>query len=112
VDLAVDTTAIPSVIRQAIDVVIPGGAAALVGIPAPDAQIPVTLLDLLVKNVTLKPVVEGDANPKTFVPKLLALHAAGKFPFDRLIKKYPFAQINEAINATETGEVVKPVLTF
>jgi aryl-alcohol dehydrogenase/geraniol dehydrogenase (NAD+) len=112
VDLAIDTTAIPAVIRQAIDCVIPGGAVGLVGIPAPDAQIPVTLLDLLVKNVSLKPVVEGDANPKTFVPKLLALHAAGKFPFERLITKYKFDQINEAIKATESGEVVKPVLTF
>jgi aryl-alcohol dehydrogenase/geraniol dehydrogenase (NAD+) len=64
------------------------------------------------KNVTLKPVVEGDANPQTFVPKMLALHAAGKFPFDRLITEFPFAQINEAMLATERGEVIKPVLVF
>jgi Zn-dependent alcohol dehydrogenase len=112
VDHAVDTTAIPSVIRQAMDCVRGGGILALVGIPAPDAAIPATLLDLLMKNVTLKPVVEGDANPQTFVPKMLALHAAGKFPFDRLITEFPFAQINEAMLATERGEVIKPVLVF
>jgi aryl-alcohol dehydrogenase/geraniol dehydrogenase (NAD+) len=112
VDHAVDTTAIPTVIRQAIDSVQPGGAVALVGIPAPEAAVPVTLLELLVKNVSLKPVVEGDANPKTFVPNLLALQAAGKFPFERLITRYPFSQLNEAIKATETGEVIKPVLIF
>jgi Zn-dependent alcohol dehydrogenase len=112
VDHAIDTTAIPAVIRQAMDCVRGGGILALVGIPAPDAVIPATLLDLLMKNVTLKPVVEGDANPQTFVPKMLALHAAGKFPFDKLITKFPFAQINEAMQATERGEVVKPVLVF
>jgi Zn-dependent alcohol dehydrogenase len=112
VNHAIDTTAIPSVIRQAIDAVSPGGVAALVGIPAPEAAVPATLLDLLVKNVTLKPVVEGDANPQTFVPKMLALQAAGKFPFERLITTYPFDQINIAVKATESGEVIKPVLIF
>jgi aryl-alcohol dehydrogenase/geraniol dehydrogenase (NAD+) len=112
VNYAVDTTAIPAVIGQAINCVLSGGAVGLVGIPAPDAAIPATLLDLLVKNVTLKPVVEGDANPQTFIPKMLALQAAGKFPFDRLITKFPFASINEAMHAAETGDVIKPVLTF
>jgi aryl-alcohol dehydrogenase/geraniol dehydrogenase (NAD+) len=112
VDRAIDTTALPAVIGQAINCILPGGVIALVGIPAPDAQIPLTLLDLLVKNVTLQPVVEGDANPQAFVPKLLALYAQGKFPFDRLITKFPFAHINQAIEAAERGEVVKPVLTF
>ena len=112
VNHAVDTTAIPAVIGQAVNCVLSGGTVALVGIPAPDAAIPATLLDLLVKNVTLKPVVEGDANPQTFVPRMLALHQQGKFAFDRLISKFPFAQINEAIHATESGKVVKPVLVF
>jgi aryl-alcohol dehydrogenase/geraniol dehydrogenase (NAD+) len=112
VNHAIDTTAIPAVIGPAINCVLSGGTVGLVGIPAPDAAIPATLLDLLVKNVTLKPVVEGDANPQTFIPKMLALQAQGKFPFDRLITKFPFAQINEAMHAAESGEVIKPVLTF
>jgi len=112
VNHAVDTTAIPAVIGQAINSVMSGGAVGLVGIPTPEAAIPATLLDLLVKNVTLKPVVEGDADPQTFVPRMLALHAAGKFPFDRLITRFPFSQINEAMHASECGDVVKPVLIF
>jgi Zn-dependent alcohol dehydrogenase len=112
VNHAVDTTAIPAVIGQAINSVVAGGAVGLVGIPSPQAAIPATLLDLLVKNITLKPIVEGDANPQAFVPRLLALHAAGKFPFDRLITKFPFSEINEAMDATARGDVVKPVLIF
>jgi aryl-alcohol dehydrogenase/geraniol dehydrogenase (NAD+) len=112
VDLALDTTALPTVIGQALQCILPGGSLGLVGIPRPEATLPVTLLDLLVKNVTLRPIVEGDANPQVFIPKLLGLYEQGKFPFDRLIKKYPFAQINEAMDAAEQGEVVKPVLIF
>jgi Zn-dependent alcohol dehydrogenase len=111
-DFALDTTAIPAVIGQALNCVLPGGSLGLIGIPHPEAAVPVTLLDLLVKNVTLRPIVEGDANPQTFVPRLLALYQQGRFPFDRLIVKYPFEKINEAMHDAEQGNVVKPVLIF
>lgn len=57
-------------------------------------------------------VVEGDSDPQQFMPYLLELHAAGKFPFDRLVKTFPFAAINEAIEAATAGHVIKPVLIF
>jgi aryl-alcohol dehydrogenase/geraniol dehydrogenase (NAD+) len=112
VDLALDTTAIPVVVQQALNCVSTGGALGLIGIPGPESPIPATLLDLLLKNVALRPIVEGDANPQTFIPKLLSLYEQGKFPFDRLIAKYPFAEINEAMHAAERGDVIKPVLIF
>ncbi|HYF24407.1 MAG TPA: NAD(P)-dependent alcohol dehydrogenase [Baekduia sp.] len=61
---------------------------------------------------TLTGVIEGDADPQTFIPQMIELHEQGKFPFEKLIKTFPFAQINEAIAASEAGEVVKPVLVF
>jgi Zn-dependent alcohol dehydrogenase len=112
VDHALDTTAISAVVGQALNCVMPGGTLGLIGIPAPTEAIPATLLDLLVKNVTLKSIVEGDANPQDFVPKMLALYKRGKFPFDKLITKFPFEKINEAMHASEKGEVIKPVLVF
>jgi Zn-dependent alcohol dehydrogenase len=36
----------------------------------------------------------------------------GKFPFDRLITMFPFGQVNEALEASASGEVIKPVLVF
>lgn len=112
VNHVVDTTGLTNVVGQAINCILPGGIVGLIGIPAPDAAVPATMLDLLVKNVTLRPIIEGDANPQTFVPQMLELYKKGKFPFDKLITKYPFERINEAMLASEKGEVVKPVLIF
>ena len=56
-------------------------------------------------------IVEGDSNPDEFIPELVALHAAGKFPYDRLISTRPFNEINEAIAAQHGGEAIKVVLT-
>src|SRR3989344_3323192 len=50
------------------------------------------------------PVIEGGRDPQTFIPELIAHHAAGRFPFDRLIKTFPLAEINEALAAQARGE--------
>ena len=55
-------------------------------------------------------IVEGSANPDTFIPKLIDLHLAGLFPFDRMIRFYPFEQINEAIADSAAGRAIKPIL--
>ena len=34
------------------------------------------------------------------------------FPFDKLVTKYPFAQINQAVEDQAAGRVIKPVFTF
>ncbi len=57
-------------------------------------------------------VVEGDAIPKLFLPKLLEYYRAGQFPFDKLIKFYPFEKINEAFEESNAGVCIKAVLTM
>lgn len=59
---------------------------------------------------TLIGVVEGDAVSKLFLPKLLEFYRAGKFPFDKLIKFYPFEKINEAFEESNAGVCIKAVL--
>lgn len=109
---ALDTTGLPKVIANAIDCIMSGGKLGLLGIANPEAAIPATLLDLLIKNISLKPIAEGDANPQEFIPQMLALYREGKFPFEKLISTFPFESINEAMEAAETGKAIKPVLIF
>ena len=47
-----------------------------------------------------------------FIPKLIEYYREGRFPFDKLIKFYPFEQINEAFEASNKGECIKAVLTM
>ena len=57
-------------------------------------------------------LVEGDAVPQEFIPKLLRLHAKGRFPFEKLLRHYDFQHINQAIEDSSSGATIKPVLTF
>ncbi len=57
-------------------------------------------------------MIQGDADPHVFIPRLIELYTAGLFPFDRLEKFYRFAEINEAMDDSRKGRTVKPVLLF
>lgn len=111
-DFSVDTTAVPAVLRQALEVLGPKGVCGFVGGAAPGTQLPVDVRDMMLKGKTLRGIVEGDADPDTFIPALIDLHLRGRLPVHRLVRTYPFAQINQAIADSLAGLTVKPILTF
>jgi aryl-alcohol dehydrogenase/geraniol dehydrogenase (NAD+) len=112
VDYALDTTGIPAIMTTASEVLLPNGQLGLIGIPPPDAMVPLNIMSIYARGLSLKCIVEGDSDPQVFIPQLIDLYKSGKLPFDRLIKKFPFDQINEAMAASESGEVIKPVIVF
>ncbi|WP_030623043.1 NAD(P)-dependent alcohol dehydrogenase [Streptomyces sclerotialus] len=107
-DHAIDTTGRPSVISHAIASLRRRGELALVGIGTADFP----TLPVMTKGLRLHGVTEGDADPATAVPQLAALYQEGKLPIDRLITRFPFADIEKAARAAATGQVIKPVLIF
>jgi aryl-alcohol dehydrogenase/geraniol dehydrogenase (NAD+) len=111
-EYAIDTTGIPAVIGTAIDALLPNGQLGLIGVPPPEAPLPGPMMTSYVKGLGIKNIVEGDSDPKQFIPELVALHRAGRLPVDRLVQLFPFEQINEAMTASENGTVIKPVLVF
>ena len=66
--------------------------------------------DLMKMSKSLIGVVEGDSNPKVFIPELLAYYKAGRFPFDKLITFYDFDDIGKAIEDSHSGKAIKAVL--
>jgi len=108
---SLECVGVPKLLEQAIAVLGPRGVCGLLGVSAPGATANVEM-GVLLSGRTVMGIIEGDADPKTFVPQMLDWYRAGQFPFDRLIRTYPFADINRAVEDMEYGRVVKPVLTF
>jgi aryl-alcohol dehydrogenase len=67
---------------------------------------------VMLQGLTIRGIVQGDSVPDVFIPRLIDLHLAGRFPFDKFVTKYPFEQINQAVDEQAAGKVVKPVFTF
>jgi aryl-alcohol dehydrogenase len=111
-DYAIDTTAATPVVEQLLESLAIRGVLGLIGVPAdPEAVFSIGLFQTPLLGLTIRGIVEGDAEPQTFIPYLLDLHRQGKFPFEKLITTMPLAQINEAVAAQLRGEVLKVVLT-
>ncbi|SDL00833.1 aryl-alcohol dehydrogenase [Nocardioides sp. YR527] len=111
VDYTIETTAVPALLRQAVDCLNQGGTCGLIGAAALGTEASLDMSTLLFgRSVT--GIVEGDSVPQEFIPRLIDLYQQGRFPFDRLVRTYDFADIEKAVHDAETGEVLKPVLTF
>lgn len=105
---SVDTTGVPSVVLQSLQALRPLGTVAVIGI-TPEVNIDIND-DLMSEGKTMKGVIEGDSVPNVFIPQLIEYYKAGLFPYDKLVKFYKFDEINEAFEASKSGEVIKPIL--
>jgi aryl-alcohol dehydrogenase len=104
VDYVLEITGVPSMYQTAVKVLNPQGTLALIATPNGGAS-----WSQGRKSIG---IIQGDAVPQTFIPKMIAFHEAGQFPFDRLIKFYDFHEINRAIADAKRGDTIKPVLSI
>jgi len=110
VDFVLNTTDRLEVYQQGLSCLGTKGVFAFV--TSPGGDLPVRLSDLMLGGRSIRGVVQGDSEPRTFIPRLIELHRQGRFPLERLITTYPFDQIAQALHDSETGVAIKPVLTF
>lgn len=106
-DHALDATNVPDLCRAAFESLRSGGTYAHVGGGGTTLEIDTSLL---LAGRTIRGVVQGDSFPAEFIPELLELHRAGRFPFDRLITEYELDDINQAVQDMHDGAAIKPIL--
>jgi aryl-alcohol dehydrogenase len=112
VQFSFDTTGSPAVARGALDAASAAGGTVLVcGAPPPGTEIAVDIQGILPGKV-LRGVTMGDAVAGELIPQLVALHAEGKLPVEKLQKRYSIHEIQNAADDMHHGVTVKPVIIF
>lgn len=109
VDYVLEITALPEMLKLAVDILAPCGTAGQIGGGVPGAEAPISMSRLLLGR-TVRGIIQGDSIPRIFVPKLIEMYRRGQFPFDRLVRFYDFAEINQAVADAASGETIKPIL--
>lgn len=112
VDYAFDTTGLPAVQAAVMGALAPKGVFGIVGISPPGTPLPGDVNTAMTFGHSVKGIIEGDSDPDVFLPELMDHFRAGRLPFDRMIRTFPFDQINEAIAAQHHGECIKVVLVM
>jgi len=110
VNCALDTTGRADSYHLALACLATKGRFAFVTVPA--GRFEPNLAMIMRGGLSVRGIVQGDSVPDSFIPRLIELQSNGSFPFDRLVTKYPFEQVNQAIDDQASGKVVKPVFTF
>jgi aryl-alcohol dehydrogenase len=110
-DMVVDTSGYLPIVETSVSMVGNLGRIGLIGVPgALDAVLPVPIMQWLTIGGTVRGIVEGDSDPKVFLPELIAHHAAGRLPLEKFTKTYRLEEINQAIDDAHHGKCIKAVL--
>lgn len=110
VDFAFDTSTISAVMLDAIASLAPRGTFGYAAAPDDTGGTLAVPMRPLMQGRKIVGVMEGNSNPEVFIPQLIEYHMQGKFPFDRLVRFYPFDEIDQAFHDSEAGTTIKPVL--
>jgi len=106
---AVDTSAVPTALRQAVECLMPAATCVLLGSARKGTEVALEM-PFVQQGRIVRGVVQGDSVPRQFIPELVDLIMAGKFPIEKMITFYDFADIERAARESAAGTVIKPVL--
>jgi aryl-alcohol dehydrogenase len=106
---AVETSALPDVLRTGIEVLLPGGTCILLGSArkGTDASFEMPFLQ---QGRVVRGVVQGDSMPGEFIPWLVGYIMDGRFPMEKMVTFYELADINRAAEESSSGKTIKPIL--
>lgn len=109
-DFTLECSGRAEVLRQAIDSLGTLGTCGIVGAAREGIEASFNVNDVMIPGRRIMGIVQGDVVSRTFIPELIELYRQGRFPFDRLVKFYPFEELNRAMADSESGLTIKPIL--
>jgi len=109
VQYSLECTGMPKVVRQAVDSLRLTGICGVIGVAPLGTEIALDMNGILFGR-TVRGIIEGDSIPDIFIPQLIELWRQDRFPFDKLVRFYSLPEIEEAVRASESGEVLKAIL--
>ena len=107
----VEATGSTAALTTAIQSLAPRGTCAILSTYPRGATIPLDA-NFMIDGRRVVGVSEGDSDPQRFLPQLVELFEQGRLPVDRLIRHYPFEEIEQAAADARSGATIKPVLVF
>jgi Zn-dependent alcohol dehydrogenase len=108
-DYALECTGVISVVRQAADSVGMLGTCILIGGAPAGAEFSLDHISTLWGKRIIG-VLGGSGRSGELITSLMRLYSQGRFPFDRLVEYFDFADIQTALDKSYSGEIIKPVL--
>ena len=113
VDVVIDAVGRPETWKQAFYARDLAGTVVLVGVPTPDMQLEMPLVDFFSRGGSLKSSWYGDCLPERDFPTLISLYRQGRLPLERFVsERIALDQVEEAFHKMHAGEVLRSVVVW
>jgi S-(hydroxymethyl)mycothiol dehydrogenase len=112
-DVVIEAVGRPETYKQAFYARDLAGTVVLVGVPTPDMQLDLPLLDVFGRGGALKSSWYGDCLPSRDFPMLVDLHLQGRLPLDKFVSEtIALDAVEEAFAKMQRGEVLRSVVVL
>jgi S-(hydroxymethyl)mycothiol dehydrogenase len=112
-DVCIEAVGNPTVMEQAFYARDLAGTLVQVGVPTPDMQIELPMIDFFGRGGRLKPSWYGDCLPERDFPVLVDLYLQGRLDLDRFVSEtIPLDGVEEAFARMQRGEVLRSVVVL
>ena len=112
-DVVIEAVGRPETYKQAFYSRDLAGTVVLVGVPTPQMQLDLPLLDVFCRGGSLKSSWYGDCLPTRDFPMLVDLHLQGRLPLDKFVSEtVALDQVEEAFDKMNRGEVLRSVVVL
>jgi S-(hydroxymethyl)mycothiol dehydrogenase len=112
-DVVIDAVGRPETYQQAFAARDLAGTVVLVGVPTPDMQLTMPLIDFFSRGGALKSSWYGDCLPSRDFPMLIDLYQQGRLPLqDFVSERIGLGDVEAAFDKMYRGEVLRSVVIF
>ncbi|MET8631704.1 S-(hydroxymethyl)mycothiol dehydrogenase [Streptomyces sp. NPDC004680] len=112
-DVVIDAVGRPETYRQAFYARDLAGTVVLVGVPTPDMELELPLLDVFGRGGSLKSAWYGDCLPSRDFPMLVDLHQQGRLDLGAFVTEtIGIGDIEQAFKRMHDGDVLRSVVVF
>jgi S-(hydroxymethyl)mycothiol dehydrogenase len=110
-DVVIEAVGRPETYRQAFYARDLAGTVVLVGVPTPEMELELPLLDVFGRGGQLKSSWYGDCLPSRDFPMLVDLHLQGRLPLEKFVSEtIALDAVEEAFARMQRGEVLRSVV--
>jgi len=112
-DVVIEAVGRPETYKQAFYARDLAGTVVLVGVPTPQMQLEIPLLDIFGRGGSLKSSWYGDCLPSRDFPMLIDLHLQGRLPLEQFVSEtIALDAVEEAFAKMQRGEVLRSVVVL
>ncbi len=112
-DVVVDAVGLPQTYEQAFYARDLAGRVVLVGVPAPDKEVTLPMIEIFGRGGALKSSWYGDCLPSRDFPMLVDLYRQGRFDLDAFVtERIGLGDIESAFDKMHSGDVLRSVVVL